>query len=719
MIDMPTIESIRDMSRQGHTNAEIQRRTGVSLPTIRKYLATDDFSPQMPVESRRGSILDPYKPFVDSILEDDRRVWRKQRHSAQRIYERLLDETPYAGGYGTVKKYVRERKAQMRASEEACIELVWAPGEARADFGNVDVVYRGERVRMHFFALSFPFSNMGFCQLFAGETSECVCQGLKDVFEHVGGVPHRIVFDNATGAGRKIGGKVTEAELFSRMHAHYGFSVTYANPDSGHEKGNVERKVGWSRRHMFAPMPSLDDIAEFNAQLMERCDGYAGNEHYEKRASWGEAVRLRALRLRGRRQARLRQRRRRPPLPRVRRNGREAGHRRLRSPQHRVRGRCWRGPRRARQAVRRGRRLPGPRVPAGTPRQAPRGLAQLAREGGAARGRGRPYGCHGGASPLRLGQVHEGVVRVVVVRRGRRGLVGGAGEDRRHARGRRRDDARPHRRLRPRAGPRRRPRPDGLRRPAGARCRMSARTELEARARAGFRAVMLSNHTAEKLASESSAGELRFLCSVFDEERSWRERSKRERLLKRARFPVPKSFDGYDWSRIRLPEGMPRSSVESCAFIGSMQNLALYGGVGSGKTHMAIACGTAACNMGPSVMFTTISDLVARMQKAEEGGSLGRVFREVERADLVILDELGYLPIDRQGARLLFQVVSKCYERRSLIVTTNFEFSRWGSVLTDDQMAAAMIDRIIHYGHLIVFEGPTKRMEASPMASKR
>ena len=71
MIDMPTIESIRDMSRQGHTNAEIQRRTGVSLPTIRKYLATDDFSPQMPVESRRGSILDPYKPFVDSILEDD------------------------------------------------------------------------------------------------------------------------------------------------------------------------------------------------------------------------------------------------------------------------------------------------------------------------------------------------------------------------------------------------------------------------------------------------------------------------------------------------------------------------------------------------------------------------------------------------------------------------------------------------------------------------
>ena len=98
MIDMPTIESIRDMSRQGLTNAEIQRRTGVSQPTIRKYLAMDDFSPQMPAKSRRGSILDPYKPFIDSILEGDLHVWRKQRHSAQRIYERLLDETPYAGG---------------------------------------------------------------------------------------------------------------------------------------------------------------------------------------------------------------------------------------------------------------------------------------------------------------------------------------------------------------------------------------------------------------------------------------------------------------------------------------------------------------------------------------------------------------------------------------------------------------------------------------------
>lgn len=215
-------------------------------------------------------------------------MWRKQRHTAKRIYERLLGETPYEGGYGIVKRYVRERRAEMRASDMAFMELVRALGEAQADFGDVDVVFQGEKARMHFFALSFPYSNMGFCQLFAGETSECVFQGLKDAFGHIGGVPHRIVFDNAAGAGRRCGAKVTEAELFSGMRAHYGFEAAFANPNSGHEKGNVERKVGWMRQHPLAPVSVVDDLAEFNRRLLDRCDAYAGTRHYEKSAAWGE-----------------------------------------------------------------------------------------------------------------------------------------------------------------------------------------------------------------------------------------------------------------------------------------------------------------------------------------------------------------------------------------------------------------------------------------------
>jgi DNA replication protein DnaC len=161
-----------------------------------------------------------------------------------------------------------------------------------------------------------------------------------------------------------------------------------------------------------------------------------------------------------------------------------------------------------------------------------------------------------------------------------------------------------------------------------------------------------------------------------------------------------------------VPPELGKEAIEDCSFIGERQSLVLYGGVGNGKTHMAIACGMAACEHGLATILTTVSDLVMRMCTAEDTGTLERVFHEVVRADLVILGEL---PADRRGARLLFQVISKCYKRRSLIITTSLEFLRWGSVLTDELMAAAVIERIIHHGHLIVFDESTKKMERSPM----
>ncbi len=287
-ISMPVIESIREMSLRGLTNEEIHRRTGVSVPTIRKYINIEDFSLGLPIKDCRPSKLDPFKPFIDGILEQDRHTWRKQRHSALRIYERLTQETDYDGKYGIVKNYVKRRKAEMDIADQSFLELVWFPGEAQADFGDVDALFRGQVTRMHFLVLSFPFSNMGYAQLFAGETAECVCQGLRDMFEHIGVVPKRIIFDNATGAGRRFGKLVREAELFSRMRTHYGFEATYANPDAGHEKGNVERKVSWIRSHLFTPVPHVDDISLFNSSLLSRCDDYRKTIHYERDMTWGE-----------------------------------------------------------------------------------------------------------------------------------------------------------------------------------------------------------------------------------------------------------------------------------------------------------------------------------------------------------------------------------------------------------------------------------------------
>lgn len=129
---------------------------------------------------------------------------------------------------------------------------------------------------------------MGFSQLFSGETAECVCQGLKDIFEHIGGIPTLAVFDNATGVGRKVCGAVRETKLFRAFRLHYGFEARFCNPDSGHEKGSVENKVRWTRSDQFVPVPAFDDVESFNIELLRLADMAADSPHYRKDATWGE-----------------------------------------------------------------------------------------------------------------------------------------------------------------------------------------------------------------------------------------------------------------------------------------------------------------------------------------------------------------------------------------------------------------------------------------------
>jgi DNA replication protein DnaC len=146
-------------------------------------------------------------------------------------------------------------------------------------------------------------------------------------------------------------------------------------------------------------------------------------------------------------------------------------------------------------------------------------------------------------------------------------------------------------------------------------------------------------------------------------------------------------------------------------FIQAKRNLVLYGPVGTGKTHLAIAMGIRVCEVGMAVKFYTVAELVMRLAEAKRSGTLERLMKEIQRSELLILDEWGYVPVDREGSQLLFRVIADCYESRSLIITTNLEFSKWGSVFTDDQMAAAMIDRLAHHGNLLVFEGESYRMK--------
>ena len=138
---------------------------------------------------------------------------------------------------------------------------------------------------MHYLAESFPQSNHGLAQLFGDEKAVCVCQGLKDTFEHIGGVPPLVVFGNATEVGRRVCGEVKESDLFKAFRMHYGFEAAFADPDSGHEKGNVEGKVGRVRRNLFVPVPKVGSLKAFNEGLLAQCDKRSEEDRYQKRLS--------------------------------------------------------------------------------------------------------------------------------------------------------------------------------------------------------------------------------------------------------------------------------------------------------------------------------------------------------------------------------------------------------------------------------------------------
>ena len=229
------------------------------------------------------------------------------------------------------------------------------------------------------------------------------------------------------------------------------------------------------------------------------------------------------------------------------------------------------------------------------------------------------------------------------------------------------------------------------------------------------RSLLWSKPTLDELAAAATPDQLAFLIQAMTAENTNRDQARRTRLAKRAGFPAPKSFTAYDWATVKLPATLTRADLTSAAFVADHQNLVCYGPVGTGKTHLAIAIGQAAIDQGIPVRFFTVSELVIRLAEAKTQGRLDRLLGEVAKASVLILDEYGYVPIDRDAARLLFTIVADAYETRSLIITTNVPFSNWGAVLTDDQLAAALIDRIAHHGHLLTFEGDSYRMRHALM----
>lgn len=249
---------------------------------------------------------------------------------------------------------------------------------------------------------------------------------------------------------------------------------------------------------------------------------------------------------------------------------------------------------------------------------------------------------------------------------------------------------------------------------------MGIRSKEDAgRFRALAKKMFFSNEAVEAFLERSSAAQVRSAADLIGHEMSVRDRNKRARLYRKAAFPQVKSFDGYDFSQVAFPEGYEAGDLMSLEFVDAAQDFVFHGQTGRGKTHLAVAVGNACVQAGKTVRFFTTAQLVLMLVKANRDHALEGMLKDVGRADLVILDEFGYVPLDIEGARLLFQVMSDCYEKRSVIVTTNIEFSKWGTVFGDDKLAAAVIDRLVHHGRLVEFNGASKRMDAALMLGNR
>ncbi len=227
--------------------------------------------------------------------------------------------------------------------------------------------------------------------------------------------------------------------------------------------------------------------------------------------------------------------------------------------------------------------------------------------------------------------------------------------------------------------------------------------------------LRLSKNIAENYQTIEANTQEEYLLKVLQNEVHYRNVTRRNRLIKQANFFYQKSFADFSFDEIRIPSELTIDEIKNASFIDDKRNLILYGNVGTGKTHMATAIGIEACNQNKPALFFRTAALVNKLNMASKRDELDKLFKKINKAELIILDEWGYVPLDRTGSQLLFQLISDCYERKSLIITTNLEFSKWVNIFYDEQMTAAMIDRLVHHSFLLIFDGESCRIKNSLM----
>lgn len=290
MLQMANYEFIRKQHFVlGKPIRQISRESGYSRQVIRKALTSTEIPVYKLSKSKPRPVIDSVKPIILEWLHQDEQAPPKQRHTAKRIYQRLVEEYDFTGGESTVRRYVRELRV---CPPKAFVPLEFPPGKfAQFDWGEVDVILLGKQITVQVFCLRCTYSRKIFVKTFFHQKTEALLQGHVDAFEFFGAVPQTITYDNLMTAVKKIleGKNREEQERFTQLRAHYLFESHFCEPAKGNQKGQVENLVRYTKQQFFTPMPSVSSLDELNQWLIAKCMAYENQKVPRSSMTVGEA----------------------------------------------------------------------------------------------------------------------------------------------------------------------------------------------------------------------------------------------------------------------------------------------------------------------------------------------------------------------------------------------------------------------------------------------
>lgn len=291
---MDVYKEIRRLQLEGITSQRAAaKRLGISRNTVKKYWEGNAVPWDRKAYSREAAVMTPeVVQFIVACLdEDDREKIKKQRHTARRIYERLVDECGFTGSESSVRNLVHDMRA-ARKETRVFVPLKFAPGEAvQIDWGEATIYMNGEKVVVNLFCARLCHSCAPYVIAYRRQNLESFLDALIHTFQYYGGVPRRVIFDNAKVAVKSgFGAQAAAQDDYKHLSAHYGFDPIFCNPASGNEKGLVENLVGYIRRNVCVPLPRVKDLDELNGKLLEKCVRYMNHQIEGRPTTVGEML---------------------------------------------------------------------------------------------------------------------------------------------------------------------------------------------------------------------------------------------------------------------------------------------------------------------------------------------------------------------------------------------------------------------------------------------